>query len=185
MSKKVYLLYFFILIVTTSCVITGTTSSLRESKKNNCMAPSANFLSLDALHSSKIHLIAWSKKYSKQSISKELNLSDKCRQTKILIRALYGLRDGQNISWENEKNHTSGKIKVLHTHIGKNSFFDGFGGCRDYLSFITIENKVQTYKFRACPDILGWGVLDNSSGFPIPAHLLFAGWYFYDFRFFQ
>ena len=185
MSKKVCLLYFIILIITTSCVITGTTSSLRESTRNNCTAPSANFLSLDAFHSTKIQLLAWSKKYAKQSVSKELNLSDKCRQTKILIRALYGLQDGQSISWENEKNKTSGKIKVLHTHVGKNSFSDGFGGCRDYLSFISIANKVQTYKFRACPDTLGWGSLDDSRGFPVPPHLLFAGWYFYDFRFIQ
>ena len=52
------------------------------------MAPSANFKALDAIHSTKIHAILWAKKFAKQASSKELSLSDKCRQTQILIKAL-------------------------------------------------------------------------------------------------
>ena len=46
-----------------------------------------------------------------------MSLSDKCRQTQILIKALYGLRDGESAKWENPKNNTSGKIKILNTIV--------------------------------------------------------------------
>ena len=94
------------------------------------MAPSANFKALDAIHSTKIHAILWAKKFAKQASSKELSLSDKCRQTQILIKALYGLRDGESATWENPKNNTSGKIKILNTIVQTGIW--GYGGCRDY-----------------------------------------------------
>ena len=35
------------------------------------------------------------------------------------------------------------------------------------------------------PKELGAFELVDSAGFPIPGHLYFAGWYFYDYRFFE
>ncbi len=176
-TKLVIVIFIFFIIA--SCV----PRSLSVAQKNACMAPSANFKALDAIHSTKIHALLWAKKYAKQASSKELSLSDKCRQTQILIKALYGLRDGESASWENSQNNTSGKVKVLNTIVQTGAW--GYGGCRDYLSYIKIDDKVETFKFRACPRELGAFELVDSAGFPIPGHLFFAGWYFYDYRFFK
>ena len=183
LKLRYYLFFLLILIGLTSCALTGVPGSLSEAQRNACMAPSANFQALDSIHSTKIHKILWVKKYAKQTVTKKLSLSDKCRQTQILIQALYGLDDGESVSWENNKNQTSGKIKMLRTHVSRGAW--GYGGCRDYLAFIVIENKLQTYKFRACPHELNHFELPDSRGFAIPGHLLFAGWYFYDSRFFK
>ena len=88
------IIFFIIFILVVSCA----PRSLSIAQKNACMAPSANFKALDAIHSTKIHAILWAKKFAKQASSKELSLSDKCRQTQILIKALYGLRDGESAS---------------------------------------------------------------------------------------
>ena len=88
MNSSKLITFFFIFFVAVSC----TPRSLSVAQKNACMAPSANFKALDAIHSTKIHAILWAKKFAKQASSKELSLSDKCRQTQILIKALYGLR---------------------------------------------------------------------------------------------
>ena len=109
--KPITVIFIFLIVV--SCV----PRSLSVAQKNACMAPSANFKALDAIHSTKIHALLWAKKYAKQASSKELSLSDKCRQTQILIQALYGLRDGESASWENLQNNTSGKVKVLNTIV--------------------------------------------------------------------
>ena len=166
---------FFLLILVfflNSCLLTGETSSLRES-----------------YNSTKIHLVAWAKKYAVQAVSPEFKIEDKCSHTKILINALYTQNDGSILSWVNEKNNTSGKIKILKTiyDTGGNSvsISGGFRGCREYSSRLIKNGEVSDYKFLACPSALGWGVFDDSSGFPIPAHLVFAGWHFYDYRFFK
>ena len=114
MNSSKLITFFFIFFVAVSC----TPRSLSVAQKNACMAPSANFKALDAIHSTKIHAILWAKKFAKQASSKELSLSDKCRQTQILIKALYGLRDGESANWENPQNNTSGKIKILKTKVG-------------------------------------------------------------------
>ena len=165
--KPIVVIFIFFIVV--SCV----PRSLSVAQKNACMAPSANFKALDAIHSTKIHAILWAKKFAKQASSKELSLSDKCRQTQILIKALYGLRDGESASWENPQNNTSGKVKVLNTIVQTGAW--GYGGCRDYLSYIKIDDKVDTFKFRACPKELGTFELVDSAGFPIPGHLYFEG----------
>lgn len=183
---------FFLLILVfllNSCLLTGETSSLRESHKYACLAPSMNYRSLDAKHSTKIHLVAWAKKYAVQAVSPEFKIEDKCSHTKILINALYTQNDGSILNWANDKNKTSGKIKILRTiyDTGGNSvtISGGFRGCREYSSRLIKNGEVTDYKFLACPSALGWGVFDDSSGFPIPPHLVFAGWYFYDYRFFK
>ena len=121
-----------------SCLLTGETSSLRESYKYSCLAPSMNYRSLDAKHSTKIHLVAWAKKYAVQAVSPEFKIEDKCSHTKILINALYTQNDGSILDWVNEKNNTSGKIKILKTiyDTGGNSvsISGGFRGCREYSS---------------------------------------------------
>ena len=117
-----YLFFLLILIGLTSCALTGVPGSLSEAQRNACMAPSANFQALDAIHSTKIHKILWVKKYAKQTSTKELSLSDKCRQTQILVHALYGLEDGRSVSWKNDKNQTSGKIKMLRTHVSRGAW---------------------------------------------------------------
>ena len=172
-------LMLFIFFIVVSCA----PRSLSLAQKNSCMAPSANFKALDAIHSTKIHAFLWAKKFAKQAVSKELSLSDKCRQTQILIKALYALGDGESANWENPTNKTSGKIKILNTIVQTGAW--GYGGCRDYLSYIKIEDKLDTFKFRACPKELGSFELSDSAGVPIPGHLYFAGWYFYDYRFFE
>jgi len=51
---------FFLLILVfflNSCLLTGETSSLRESYKYSCLAPSMNYRSLDAKHSTKLKFI--------------------------------------------------------------------------------------------------------------------------------
>ena len=179
MNSSKLVTFIFIFLVAVSC----TPRSLSVAQKNACMAPSANFKALDAIHSTKIHAILWAKKFAKQAYSKELSLSDKCRQTQILIKALYGLRDGESATWENPQNNTSGKIKILNTIVQTGIW--GYGGCRDYLSYIKIDDKLEAFKFRACPKELGAFELVDSAGFPIPGHLYFAGWYFYDYRFFE
>ena len=179
MKSLKLILMLFIFFVVVSCA----PRSLSLAQKNFCMAPSANFKALDAIHSTKIHAFLWAKKFAKQAVSKELSLSDKCRQTQILIKALYALGDGESANWENPANKTSGKIKILNTIVQTGAW--GYGGCRDYLSYIKIEDKLDTFKFRACPKELGSFELSDSAGFPIPGHLYFAGWYFYDYRFFE
>ena len=122
MNSFKFIIVFFIYILVISCA----PRSLSIAQKNACMAPSANFKALDAIHSTKIHAVLWAKKFAKQAVSKELSLSDKCRQTQILIRALYGLQDGESAKWENPKNNTSGKIKILNTLVQTGAW--GYGG---------------------------------------------------------
>ena len=67
MNSLKLILAIFILFIVTSCV----PRSLSVAQKNSCMAPSANFKALDAIHSTKIHAILWAKKFAKQASSKE------------------------------------------------------------------------------------------------------------------
>ena len=146
-----------------------------------------NYRSLDAKHSTKIHLVAWAKKYTAQAVSSEFEIEDRCSHTKILVNALYTQNDGSILNWVNDRNKTSGKIKILRTIYGTGgiSISGGFSGCREYTSRLIKNGEVSDYKFLACPGELGWGVFDDSRGFSIPAHLVFAGWHFYDYRFFK
>lgn len=182
-----YLLFLFFFL--NSCLLTGETSSLRESNKYACLAPSINYRSLDAKHSTQIYLVAWAKKYAAQAFSTEFKIEDRCSHTKILINALYTQNDGSILSWVNDRNKTSGKIKILKTIYDTRgnsvSISGGFRGCREYSSRLIKNKEIWDYKFLACPSALGWGVFDDSNGFPIPPHLVFAGWYFYDYRFFK
>ena len=82
-----FLLFLFFFL--NSCLLTGETSSLRESYKYACLAPSINYRSLDAKHSTQIHLIAWAKKYAAQAISSEFKIEDRCSHTKRVINTLY------------------------------------------------------------------------------------------------
>jgi len=175
--------FLIIFIILSSCVLTGKTKSLREAEKYACLAPSINYKSLDALHATKITAFVWAKKYTNQAFSSEFKIGDKCLHTKLLIKMLYTSKDGDIGEWTNKLKNTSGKIKIIKTYYGYEA--QGLGGCRYYISRLFKDDSQVNKKFFACPSQLGWGVLDDSRGFPVPAHLVFAGWHFYDERFFE
>lgn len=175
-----FLIFFMIL---SSCVLTGKTQSLREAEKYACLAPSINYKSLDALHATKITAFSWAKKYTNQALTREFNIGDKCLHTKLLIKMLYTSQDADIGKWTNKLENTSGQIKIIKTYYGSGS--NGLAGCRYYISRLSKDGNQEDRGFIACPNQLGWGILDDSRGFPIPAHLVFAGWYFYDERFFK
>ena len=134
--KPIVVIFIFFIVV--SCV----PRSLSVAQKNACMAPSANFKALDAIHSTKIHAILWAKKYAKQASSKELSLSESSERLIASVK----------IAKENPKSliyHLGGNGFLKKNDINENEvaklFYKNVGFNLNRVNFInnsrnTIEN---------------------------------------------
>lgn len=180
-----YLIIFTFLI---SCSPT-LDSKLRKASEARCLAPSANYYALGARHGLSTYNAAT--KILKYGITRHINLSDKCRHTKILFDALFFASDGETRSWLSTTSSMSGKIKVIKTHFysnpdSPNKFYQG---CRDYISYLTPKKKTYATKWRACPnrvknvhdDKLGMHIGDRYHGY----NVAFGGWFFYEMKYIE
>lgn len=177
MKGAKYLLLLPLLIILNHC----NQGTFNQSAAALCGSPSANFYSLDMMQRAQMtknyqyQSPTVFHKFIKNTVVQQLDLHDRCKHTQILIRALQASIN-QSFTWNNPDNQTSGKIKIL-------DFYPD--GCIGYISFITIKNKTRTNKFRACRFRYNYMQLPDEKGYAIPPHLLFAGWFFYDQKYFK
>lgn len=151
MIKKLLL---FILIIPAFFLLSNCNTNFHKAKRYQCLSPAANYYTLKALwHNEwkkrnyhRHHGIDGIFKFGQAAFIKELIIEDRCAHTKKLFEALNNPADGIVYEWKNKKNETSGRIKMLITKpIGRDGSI-----CREYVSYITIENKIRDYKFIVC-----------------------------------
>ena len=180
--------YFLVFIFLYSCSPTLDTK-LKKASQAKCLAPSVNYYALGARHGLTDYNTVT--KIIKYGFTKHINLSDKCRHTQALIKALFFTEDNEHLTWVNNSTKISGKIKILKTHFYNNpeSPNIAYQGCRDYLSFLTIQNKTYGTKWRACPMRVknthdhkyGMYIGDKYHGY----NVAFGGWFFYEMKFIE
>jgi len=155
--------YFFLFL--SFCIISACNNGIKKNlvDQRNCTVPSLK----------EAYLEFKSSKYSKIIFKDNfLNVDDKCLHTLVVIKALDGKEKFQPAVWNNQDSKNSGKLIIISNRIYKGKL------CKDYLSYLSANNKKYIYKGSACK---------GDSQFLDVKRLKFIvnDWYFYDFYFDQ